>query len=337
MFDPQTVTTIAEARCALCGALVADAMPPSNPAETLRTCRSADCRSAALLVPASDGPHRELALRTQRLCVRRRRKQRQRAERRIAWAREVRALQRAAVRRRLQSQDEAWRDGSGEVLDIPLLDDRFVPLPAARREAFLAHVREVAARAARASADTASECASADKEAHRLASTRQRFARLPQLRAVSDALCTLCRGGCCTSGENRAYLTVATARRVLATHADWTPNGLIDAWATYLPSRHVAGSCVYHAAAGCALPRALRSDTCNGFYCGSLLRLHERADGEGQVPPVAALQRRGDLWERFHQERDLAVRRVALVDDGGVTEPQWRPDTLPLPDPPALD
>lgn len=81
--------------------------------------------------------------------------------------------------------------------------------------------------------------------------------------AVLAAGCATCRGECCTAGGTHAFLREDSLLRV---RAQFFEDGhamdeaqLAAEYASYLPARHYRGSCVFHTANACALPRGLRS------------------------------------------------------------------------------
>ncbi len=125
-------------------------------------------------------------------------------------------------------------------------------------------------------------------------------------------VCTLCRGGCCTSGGHKAYLTAATIRRFMAARPGLRPREVLAAYLAHLPPRTEAGSCVNHGALGCSLPRDLRSDVCNRYLC-------DTAKSIGEREAVVALVRRQDVWNRYTPERDNNIVGVALVTQNGIT------------------
>lgn len=105
--------------------------------------------------------------------------------------------------------------------------------------------------------------------------------------------CATCRGACCTRGGAHAFLTAAGLRATataLGLRLEDTPvqvwsTALHELYAGYLPGMHYAASCVFHAERGCALPRELRSDTCNTYLCGGLATLR-RALQASPAPQV---------------------------------------------------
>ncbi|MDP1901541.1 MAG: hypothetical protein Q8K96_13965 [Rubrivivax sp.] len=116
-------------------------------------------------------------------------------------------------------------------------------------------------------------------------------------------LCAQCGGRCCEHGGGwRAFIDLTLLQRWRDQHPGRT---LVDATAAYvamLPARHVHGSCLYQSAQGCAIPRELRADICNGFACQALQAVQRLAAADAGAAVVAIT---------FHQDR---VERAALID-----------------------
>ena len=125
--------------------------------------------------------------------------------------------------------------------------------------------------------------------------------------ALSAGACAACRGSCCRSGGDHAYLTEETIARVLRAHPDRTPAQVRDAYLEQLPAETYLDSCLYHSATGCGLPRALRSSTCNRHLCGKLQNLRATLP-EKNPPPVLAVMFDDGRWTR-----------TALIDEAGFT------------------
>jgi len=127
-----------------------------------------------------------------------------------------------------------------------------------------------------------------------------------------ENLCTLCGGGCCTRGGHAAYLTPETIRRVMSQHPQLRPRDVLAAYLDRVGHRTETASCVNHGANGCTLPREMRSDTCNNFYCDALSTW---AGAEGQVMPRSALAivRRHDAWNGKELIDGNDIVRVAAV------------------------
>jgi hypothetical protein len=130
-------------------------------------------------------------------------------------------------------------------------------------------------------------------------------ARLTEPLEVENSLCSKCRGHCCRNGGNKAYLTAETLHGVLVDRADEDVQTVIDSYVACVPKTGYVGSCIYHSPRGCALPRTMRSATCNKYVCGAINQLLSIAE-QGQTAlaittaahPIRALMvREGEVQE----------------------------------------
>lgn len=128
----------------------------------------------------------------------------------------------------------------------------------------------------------------------------------PELLKLLAGACSLCRGDCCRRGGERAYIDTQTIRRYQCDHPESTPREILAAYLGRVGTRVYAGSCIYHQPDGCALPRDMRSDTCNRYYC----------------PELKAFQQDASEWKTdraFFAAGSLGVVRAAgFVDQDGV-------------------
>jgi hypothetical protein len=175
---------------------------------------------------------------------------------------------------------------------LPANDRPLAPVSPERRAAHAAHLAAIVAEA----------LARPDVAAPPRGTIRN--AREP----LATSACTGCRGACCHAGGEHAFLTAADFRRHLAAHPDRSAEEVIDAYLAHVPGEAYAGSCVYHGAAGCALPRAMRSEPCNRFFCPGMKQLFD-ATADAPDVPVLAL---------FAREPGPTVVRAAVIDDGGI-------------------
>src|SRR5882672_8119506 len=114
----------------------------------------------------------------------------------------------------------------GEV-ELPGFDAPLVPVAAGRREALAAHVK-IPARAARKAGPAPP-------------------AEVPEVATA----CTLCRGFCCRTGGNEAYLNPKTLARVWSERAHLAADELVAAYVDAVPDLAFEGSCIFHAEHGC--------------------------------------------------------------------------------------
>ena len=87
---------------------------------------------------------------------------------------------------------------------------------------------------------------------------------------AAAAACAACRGHCCRNGGNTAYLDEAELARVRRSLPNLTRDELVAAYVAAVPLEAYAGSCIFHAAHGCNLPREMRSQVCLTYFCWPL-------------------------------------------------------------------
>src|SRR5437762_323177 len=127
---------------------------------------------------------------------------------------------------------------------LPANADPLVPQHPTRRALFAQHLAEIAEGAVLDHA----QLQSAPFEADPPPSGRE---------TLSAGACAACRGSCCRSGGDHAYLTEETIVRSLQAHPDQTIAQIIDSYLERLPAESVLNSCIYHSGTGCGLPRDL--------------------------------------------------------------------------------
>ena len=102
----------------------------------------------------------------------------------------------------------------------------------------------------------------------------------PDVGAFLLGACSACRGACCKSGAEHAYLTKHTILTYLAEHPNSAVEEIAEAYLAALAPETMSSGCIYQSAEGCSLPRRMRSVTCNQYYCEPLydLRVQRRED-----------------------------------------------------------
>jgi hypothetical protein len=217
-----------------------------------------------------------------------RRRERQRAE---ALRAEVRHLRASLAGPAGVREPEAY-----PLALIPAYSARVVNLPERRRRAFRDHVMRLISQATmrpRATENTDAAPSGPDSPAPTV-----------PLQTVLARACGLCQGNCCKRGGDRAYLTVATMRRFLAANPGLRPRDALAAYLAQLGNRTNKDSCIFHGVDGCALPRELRSDTCNQYFCDELKEFQQNLDSNHPRGFFAAIS-------------SGTVRGAAFVDSNG--------------------
>lgn len=191
---------------------------------------------------------------------------------------QVEAQKRERERRRLemlQAKAEELRDQGGRALGlqnpetykttvIPSSRSEITALPEHRRDAFREFVKRLIAAACAPAADPS------PSGTERPRAPALPIIPVPEIHAVLNGACALCQGFCCGNGGNHAYLTVETIRRSMVEHPDQAAHGVLVAYLSCIRSETVAGSCIFHQRYGCGLPREMRSETCNRYFCRGL-------------------------------------------------------------------
>lgn len=179
---------------------------------------------------------------------------------------------------------------------IPAAIHRITRLPAQRRREFRDHLKSLIDRAAALPAPPAV----VDQEPV-MESVAVQDARL---QAASGSACACCQGSCCRGGAyTHAYLGVETLQRYMTTHSKQSPRKVLASYMRHISAETCEGSCVYHREDGCSLPREMRANICNEFYCGGLREFRANVPATGPV--------RGF----FVATADNAIQRAALVHE----------------------
>lgn len=211
-----------------------------------------------------------------------------------------------AARRELERTERAAGDALAAALRggtnapviigvLPVNERALVPVPGADRSAFAARL--------------AALLAAVPVHAERAIDVELRDAPAEPLVV---AACTLCAGACCTSGSGHAFLDGVRLRQAGEAHG-WTPAETVQQYLVHVPGVHYAASCLYHARTGCALPRVMRSETCNRYTCGGLTQLRRAsADAPGDAVTLMVAADWGVL-RRAATVHGAEVRAVEVV------------------------
>ena len=292
----QHASSAATRPCIVCGAAVPRHLSPAADADVV--CTAPACR-LILSRRAQFGPH---AFRFLIEDYRRQRRDRQRVAERSARE----ALENQAIRTALDAEGR-WPADRYPLVVLPAARRDLQPLPEERLQRYREHlVRTIAEAFAGAASATASGPATSAVE---------------DVIPLARQLCALCGGGCCSKGQDKAYVDAETIRRVMRLRPELTPDEIAAEYLDRLADETVAGSCVNQTAAGCGLPREMRSDTCNLFYCKAMRGWQARSAG-GHAPLGAFVVQRGeDPWCQDRADAAHEVLGVSVVTESGARPP----------------
>lgn len=178
---------------------------------------------------------------------------------------------------------------------IPTNDATTSRLPNTRRRRLTEHVRKLV--------DTIEQSDSARTVRQSLGRQDAEFDE-PETPILEHA-CATCRGHCCQTGGDHAYLDSTDVARFWATRPNASGASIVRAYVAALPPRSYAGSCVFHGSAGCTLRREMRANLCNVFLCDGARELRSRAE---QTPTHGAF---------LVATKDGELRRATYVDEAG--------------------
>ncbi|MFT5717692.1 MAG: hypothetical protein ACI9T7_001888 [Oleiphilaceae bacterium] len=129
----------------------------------------------------------------------------------------------------------------------------------------------------------------------------------PKEKEISEALCGMCKGGCCPQGKDTAYLSVLTVRRYMDAHPAQSVQDVLNSYLSLLSDTPITNSCINQTSKGCGLSRDMRSDLCNGYFCDSIVAYQKQAKSSLKSPSVLAIQRANTNWNRLDRDVDKHV------------------------------
>lgn len=302
-----------QARCAICEdpIPVADLLLQKD--AKFLACRRFDCQRLVEQMRHSTPPQFNALLDFHRQQIRERRAQEQACQQHQQHINTVEAEQDQSLLAQWLSQQPAPPATPPFVIPLPLGLHAGTPQPQRRRDAYRTYLEGVIEQAfAYGSVEAVPQDQHADALHKRLA-VDALFSAAPQLQQVSDQLCAQCKGGCCSQGGDHAFVTAITLRRQIDTDPALTPATLLQRYLDTLPEHSMTGSCIHQSAQGCSLPRPLRSDVCNGFYCEPLRKLHRQWTEE--IPrQLFVVQRDNHCWNRYDNPEGNTVVGTRLIE-----------------------
>lgn len=194
------------------------------------------------------------------------------------WAQRTEGVEqrrdRAAARRGIPQDERAsWR-----VALLPKNTDRSSRLPDRRWLAFEEHVRTCLA-------DARERLAAGEVAPSPVPPTTvpvvpvlddATLAQQEAEQALLGAACAACRGVCCKSGGEHAFVRSDTMVGYLQRFPTHDDEAILALYRTYRRPRTMTHGCVFQVSDGCALPRDLRGYTCNAFHCRGLNMIRDQ-------------------------------------------------------------
>lgn len=218
------------------------------------------------------------------------------------------------IRQSILKTNPSLSEDAMDLLDIPVGNQSLQEVEKERQIKYRAHLAKIISEADQY--DSVAEVVyNEHRDAHeKIRLVENKFSGQPQLRTLCDTLCYVCRGGCCAKGGEHAYLSVFTMRQYMDDHPEISADELLNTYLGYTANEAVIGGCINQSEKGCVLPRELRSDICNGYYCDNVKAWLNEQTTDAYSGTLLVIQRACDNWSRFEPEVDDAVQKVFLMD-----------------------
>lgn len=215
---------------------------------------------------------------------------------------------RALYRRVLRNADGLIQHEYPLVVLAPYQPKAIAKLPEERKQAYLSHIRVLIEQAVK-SREGDNDTSTADQKHIGYQDEERRKRALDTLNGL---VCTVCKGRCCRAPTNKAYLTAETIKRYIRQNPKLTAEQVFLNYKGRLAERTYSNSCIHHTEYGCNLPKEMRSDTCNNFYCASLTKLHKNiAEQAVDIKGVVVISRSRNVRT---DENSQAIAKAELVE-----------------------
>ena len=311
-----------QARCEVCDAAISsfDALTIKDFGYSV--CRSFSCRrimsQKSLMAPLLFASHLSF---NKKLILRQRERDLNR-KKHIEAVIEKESKENQEIYDTILSNNSGLQVESTHLVEIPSGSDSLIPISDTRRNQYTEHLTNIINEAQ--TYNNASEVIYDEHhDAHgKMLIVEQRLTDKPQLREVSDSLCALCKGGCCASGKEHAYLSVFSMRSYMDTHPQLSVEEILEQYVAKINPEGIENSCINHTKTGCALPRELRSDICNGYYCESLKSYQINAAARERLGALVVVQRSSSYWIRFEPGVVNEVVDAVLLGEKESSDPE---------------
>lgn len=312
----EIITHASKRRCAVCDDIISG-LQFGKPQQDRACCHSLSCQQVMDSRSRMTDSQFAFHLALHRRLHQDRRRQREREAKRAEEQAAQESLENQQLLASVRAQTAGLDDGPIALVVIPSGATGTSTLPADRIDSYARHLTKVIGEAFDGTALADGPVEAHRKPAERLQRAEQRFADNAALRDLSDQLCGMCRGGCCGWGADDAYVTSSTIRRYRLANPDMSADDVLAAYLAVLPHESIEHSCINHTSTGCALPREMRSDTCNGYYCESLMAFQTEHLSRTERLSVVAIQRAKANWLGTGPGDVNPIVDVAVIDAHG--------------------
>ena len=215
-----------------------------------------------------------------------------------------------AERARLRERAAAWRrsllppssEASREKIPVAVLPANQTStskLPARRRARFAEHLRELI-----------QEIEQSPARRRAIQGIRADTPEPLEAQPTLEHACAVCRGHCCLTGGEHAYLGSLDLMRFRSTQPGATNADIVQTYLDALPERSYTGACVFQGTAGCVLPREMRADICNAFLCDGARELSKQLTAQRTRRAFLVAAADGELLRATEVDEEGRSRKI---------------------------
>jgi len=170
----------------------------------------------------------------------------------------------ARLRRRMAAYNTKASEPASKIQEVPFMTDEIEDQAKDAKPNLIAYLRKAVQRVETIDQDGQST----DRIVVQTA-TPEKLHDAPEAHELQ--FCSTCKGSCCEPGAtNMAFIDPNLLEKTRGALRLESTEDAIQHYANLMPDQHVKGSCYYHGASGCVIPREQRSDVCNAYKCHAL-------------------------------------------------------------------
>lgn len=160
-----------------------------------------------------------------------------------------------------------------------------VELPEQRKQKYLAHIRQLLQDISE-QFPMQHAMPSSDSETNVLNAFSLEKEKMS---ALNGMICEECKGRCCVNGGDTALLQKETLMRYMNQNPELSAQQVFSQYEARVSNQTYADSCIHHTKTGCSLPREMRADSCNDFYCSTIKEFNMNFTKQETLPEGAVV------------------------------------------------
>ncbi len=142
------------------------------------------------------------------------------------------------------------------------------------------------------------------------------YSEASERQLMADRLCEACKGGCCVSGGDHAYISASTIAELLKTKPELSQTDIYELYLSKIENKTIVGACINQTKFGCSLTREMRSDTCNNYFCEPVKSYLENESLEDidKQKMVFAVKWSNTNWNRYDYRSVNEITEMMIIN-----------------------